>query len=276
MAASLALAGLGAADGGLGASGNRPPADPAEARARYLAPDWTPVWSDEFDRPGRPDPARWGYEHGLVRNKEAQFYTVDRPENVRVEDGCLIITARKEAWEGAEITSASLTTKDRFSFTYGKVEIRARVPTGRGVWPALWTLGCKRPGISWPACGEIDIMEYVGMDPDLFHFTVHTGAFNHVLHTQRGSRIRTPAPWKDFHTFGVIWTPAALEWFCDGEPVFAFANDGQGPAHWPFDQPHFLLMNLAIGGAWGGMKGIDESIFPAEFRIDYVRVWSRP
>ncbi|HAT11863.1 MAG TPA: glycoside hydrolase [Planctomycetes bacterium] len=260
---------------GLGASASAGISDPIAARNRYSAADWRLLWADEFDVPGRPDPARWGYESGLVRNKEAQFYTVDRAENSCVRDGSLVITAIREPWEGAAYTSASLTSRDRFAFTYGKVEIRARLPDGRGLWPALWTLGQRQEGVRWPAIGEIDLMEYVGMHPDQVHFTVHTAAFNHVIGTQRGTRITVPRPWEAFHTYGLVWTPQALEWFFDGQPVFSFANDGAGSEHWPFDRPQYLIMNLAVGGAWGGQQGIDDSVFPAEFRVDYVRVWQK-
>ena len=248
----------------------------AAASLRYTSPDWVPTWSDDFETPGRPDPAKWTYEHGLVRNGEAQFYTRDRAENARVADGHLIITARKDPWEKSSYTSASLTTLDRFSFTCGKLEIRARVPKGRGTWPALWTLGANQNGPGWPACGEIDLMEYVGMIPDRLHFTVHTRAFNHTKGTQKGSNFTLAEPWKEFHRYGLIWTPERLEWFFDGQLVFSFANTGKGPDEWPFDSPQYLLMNLAIGGGWGGQKGIDDALFPAEFRIDYVRVWQRP
>ncbi len=250
--------------------------DPAASLKAYEASDWRLIWSDEFDRDGRPDPAKWTYEHGLVRNREAQFFTRDRPENARVAEGHLIITARKEPWENASYTSASLTTQGSFAFTYGKVEIRARVPAGRGTWPALWTLGTNITTAGWPACGEIDLMEFVGMTPDTFHFTVHTKAFNHSKRTQKGANIAEADAAADFHRYGIIWSPERIDWFFDGRPVFSFANTGKGPDEWPFDSPQYLIMNLAIGGAWGGMKGIDDTIFPAEFRIDYVRAWSRP
>lgn len=249
--------------------------DPVAARARYEDAHWTLAWSDEFSAPGRPDPTKWTYEHGRVRNGEAQFYT-DRPDNVRVADGRLIITARKESWQGATCTSASVTSQGRFSFTYGKVEISAKVPAGRGTWPALWTLGDAITTVNWPACGEIDLMEYVGMNPERLYFTVHTKTFNHTKGTQRGHNVAQTRPWEDFHRYGLVWTPERLEWFFDGTPVFAFANDGQGPDHWPFTAPQYLLMNLAIGGAWGGQKGVDDALFPAEFRVDYVRVWRSP
>jgi beta-glucanase (GH16 family) len=252
------------------------PTQEVEAAARrYEDPAWRLLWQDDFDGTGAPDAARWTYEKGRVRNNESQYYTVDRRENARQDRGQLVITARREAWEGAVCTSASLTTEGRFGFKYGKVEVRAKLPTGRGTWPALWMLGENFRKVGWPLCGEIDIMEHVGFDPDRLHFTVHTKAFNHVKKTAVGRAVSLANPHADFHRFGLIWTPERIEWFLDGRKVHEFANDGLGVTHWPFDAPHYLLINLAIGGDWGGQKGIDEAIFPVEYRIDYVRVWQK-
>jgi beta-glucanase (GH16 family) len=261
----------------LGAAGSdRFQSGPPEAAARYARSDWVMIWQDEFAEGTAPSPAKWNYEHGLLRNGELQFYTMDRRENARLADGQLIITGRHEPWEGSAHTSASLTTDGKFAFTYGKVEIRAKIPTGRGTWPALWMLGTGIDKLGWPQCGEIDLMENVGFDPQRIHFTVHTGAFNHVIHTQRSRAILVDKPWEDFHRYGLIWTPERLEFFFDGEKVSEFANDGQGPAHWPFDAPQYLIVNLALGGSWGGEKGVDNGIFPVEYRVDYVRVWQAP
>ncbi len=261
---------------GLGAkAANAFHAGPAEAAARYASPDWVMLWHDEFDRGTMVSPEKWAYEVGRVRNNEAQYYTEARPENARVADGDLIVTGRREPWKGADYTSASVTTRGKFAFTYGKVEIRAQIPTGRGTWPALWLLGdTKKYG--WPECGEIDLMENVGFDPQKIHFTTHTGAFNHVIGTQRGYAVVLPHPWAEFHRYGLIWTPQRLEYFLDGEKVSEFVNDGQGHSHWPFDAPMYLIVNLALGGGWGGQQGIDTRIFPVEYRIDYVRVWQAP
>lgn len=244
----------------------------ADAAARYAKADWVMVWHDEFEHGPEPSPARWRYEVGRVRNHEAQYYTANRLENARVEDGQLIITGRRETWMGADYTSGSLTTRGTFAFTYGKVEISAKVPTGRGTWPALWFLGASDKD-GWPHCGEVDLMENVGFDPDKIHFTVHTGAFNHVMHTERGTAVALARPWADFHRYGLLWSHERIEFFLDGQKVSEFANDGQGREHWPFDSPMYLIVNLALGGAWGGQKGINDAIFPVEFRIDYVRIW---
>jgi beta-glucanase (GH16 family) len=209
-----------------------------------------------------------------VRNKEAQFYTVGRTENAVVRDGCLVLTARKEAWQGSEYTSASLNTRGKFEFTYGAVEVRFKVPKGRGVWPGVWMLGANRGAVPWPLCGEIDLMEYVGWNPDILHFTVHTQAFNHRAKNALSSKITVPEPWADFHTTRLDWTKDALVISLDGKPVRDYRNAGQGREQWPFDQPQYLLLNLAVGGSWGGQKGIDDSALPAELLIDYVRVYA--
>lgn len=272
----LAVSGRAAPQTSLGANERPPELDTAKAIADYNAPQWRLLWADEFQNDGKPDSGKWIYEYGKVRNNEAQFYTRDRLENARVKNGELVITAIKEPWEGSSYTSASVTTKGHFSFTYGKVEIRAKVPSGRGVWPALWTLGVNQAEVKWPMCGEIDIMEYVGFAPDALHFTVHTAAFNHIQKTQKGTHIQIPKACDEFHRYGLLWTHDRLIWFLDGQPVYSFANTGKGPREWPFGSPQYLLMNLAIGGSWGGARGIDDTIFPAEFRVDYVRVWQMP
>jgi len=255
------------------------------------AGQWKLVWSDEFDQDGLPDPARWTYEEGFVRNQEAQYYTRAREENARVRKGVLIIEARKErfpnaryepgspAWQRnrqfAEYTSASLTTEGKASWRYARIEVRAKLPTGRGTWPAIWMLGVNRREVGWPRCGEIDIMENVGFDPDTIHANIHTEAYNHVRRTNKGNRIRLDKPYADFHVYALDWGPQRMEFFVDGQSYFTFENENSGPAAWPFDQPFYLILNLAIGGGWGGQKGIDDSIFPQRMEVDYVRVYQR-
>lgn len=239
-------------------------------------PEWTLQWHDEFDGTGLPDSAKWGYEHGFIRNDERQFYTRHRPENARQENGHLVITARKESYrDTAEYTSASLITRDRAEWTYGRIEVRADLPSGRGMWPAIWMLGTNIDEVGWPACGEIDIMEYVGFEPETIHANVHTAAFNHVDGTAKGSSIEVEAPDEGFHTYAVEWTADRIDFFVDGRNYFTFENSGEGVEEWPFDRPHYLILNAAVGGAWGGQEGIDDSIFPQEYRIDYVRVYEQ-
>jgi len=261
------------AEDGLGAKTTQSWTDGKEAALRYASPAWKAQWSDEFEKEGLPDSSKWTYEHGMVRNEEIQFYTRKRKENARIEKGHLIITARKEPWENEQYTSASLTTQDRFAMLHGKIEFKAKVPRGRGTWPALWMVGVDMEKKGWPACGEIDVMEYVGWQPGLFHFTVHTTSFNHEIKTQKGTRKNVGEADGDFHLFGLLWSPEKLEWFYDGEKVFEFKNTGKGRDDWPFDQPHYLIVNLAMGGSWGGAKGVDDAVFPAEFLVNYVRVW---
>jgi beta-glucanase (GH16 family) len=258
--------------------------------ARGHASDWQLVWSDDFDQPGPPDPAKWTYEEGWVRNNEQQFYTRGRAENARVEGGMLVIEARREklknpgyrpdaaagskqAREFAECTSASVTTRGLAAWKYGRVEVRAKLPAGRGLWPAIWMLGNK-PGVRWPACGEIDIMEYVGHEPGVVHGTVHTAKYNHIKGTQRGAKLNLPAPEKNFHRYAIEWDADRIDFFVDDRKYFSFANERAGAEVWPFDEPHFLILNAAVGGSWGGQKGIDPAIFPQKFLIDYVRVYT--
>jgi beta-glucanase (GH16 family) len=234
---------------------------------------WKLVWSDEFDRDGMPDTTRWGYDVGYIANHEAQWYTKARPENARVENGHLVIEARKEKYAGAEYTSARLNTKGKESWRYGRVEVRAKIPAGRGMWPAIWMLGTNIDDVGWPACGEIDIMENVGFEPNVIHGTVHTRAFNGAQGTQKGSQTSVAGAADAFHVYAMEWFPDRISFFVDGQAYFTFANDHSGNADWPFDQPQFLVLNTAVGGDWGGQQGIDDGIFPQKFLIDYVRVY---
>ena len=255
------------------------------------ANDWKLVWSDEFDKPGLPDSSKWTYEVGFIRNNEQQFYTQARTENARIEDGKLIIEARKEQYknpnydptakgkgtrnrEFAQYTSASLTTRGKASWTYGRIEVRAKLPSGRGTWPAIWTLGTNRTA-GWPACGEIDIMEFVGYEPDIIHANIHTKKYNHVLKTGKGNKLTVTKASEEFHTYAVEWFPDHMDFFVDNQKYFTFKNEGTGSDVWPYDKDQYLILNLAIGGSWGGQKGIDDAIFPQRYYIDYVRVYQK-
>ena len=259
------------------------------------AEGWKLVWSDEFDVPGLPDPAKWGYETGFIRNDEKQFYTEGRKENARIEDGKLIIEARKERWknpsfdpeaakakkrgrrgpEFADYTSASLTTRGKAGWTHGRIEVRAKLPSGRGTWPAIWTLGTNLPQAGWPACGEIDIMEFVGFEPGVVHPNVHTRKYNHAQKTGKGDKVSIPDASEAFHVYALEWDADRLDFFVDEKKYFTYQNEKSGPEAWPFDKDQFLILNLAIGGAWGGQKGIDDAIFPQRYAIDYVRVYEK-
>ena len=255
------------------------------------ANDWKLVWSDEFDKPGLPDSSKWTYEVGFIRNNEQQFYTQARTENARIEDGKLVIEARKEQFknpnydptakgkgtrnrEFAQYTSASLTTRGKASWTYGRIEVRAKLPSGRGTWPAIWTLGTNRTA-GWPACGEIDIMEFVGYEPDIIHANIHTKKYNHVLKTGKGNKLTVTKASEEFHTYAVEWFPDHMDFFVDNQKYFTFKNEGTGSDVWPYDKDQYLILNLAIGGSWGGQKGIDDAIFPQRYYIDYVRVYQK-
>jgi beta-glucanase (GH16 family) len=233
---------------------------------------WKPVFADEFSTSGSLDPSKWGYEIGSLRNNEKQYYT-SRSENVRVEDGMLVIEARKEPYNGYAYTSASVETRGRFEFTYGRVEVRAKLPTGKGTWPAIWTLGSNIDSVGWPTCGEIDIMENVGFDPLKIAGSVHTAAYNWQAGTQKTASVAVSKPWENFHVYAMEWYPDRIDIFVDGSKYLTFQNDGTGVRAWPFDLSQYLKINLAIGGDWGGQQGIDDSLFPHRYYVDYVRVF---
>ena len=264
--------------------GSLVPCRPAESN------EWKLIWSDEFEKPGLPDPAKWSFETGFIRNNEAQYYTKD---NARVENGMLIIEAKKERFknpgfdptattnrrgrnrEFADYTTASLTTRSKASWTYGRIEVRAKLPSGKGTWPAIWTLGTNSAQVGWPACGEIDIMEFVGFEPGTIHANIHTREYNHVRKTGKGSRIKIADASQTFHVYTLEWDAEHLDFFVDNEKYFTYLNDKTGSGAWPYDKDQYLILNLAIGGTWGGQQGIDDAIFPQRFLIDYVRVYQK-
>jgi beta-glucanase (GH16 family) len=208
-----------------------------------------------------------------VRNNELQYYTKSRKENARVENGSLIIEARKEPYEGMDYTSASLITKGKQEWTYGRIEVKADLPAGLGMWPAIWMLGVNIDQVGWPDCGEIDIMEYVGFEPSTIYGTVHTGAYNHMVGTAQGASYHMPNAASDLHSYAVEWSPHQIDFFVDDHFYFSFPNDGKGTQTWPFDKPAYLILNIAVGGSWGGMQGVDDNIFPQQMKIDYVKVY---
>lgn len=238
-------------------------------------PGWRLVWSDEFATDGAPDPAKWTWEEGRVRNGELQHYTRDRRANARIVNGLLVIEAHREDFAGATFTSASVITQGRASFTHARIEVRAQLPRGRGTWPAIWLLGDNWPAVGWPACGEIDVMEFVGFDPAAVHHNVHTATHNHLRGNGRGVRVALADPSDGFHVYGVAWDRERMDFTLDGAVTFTVTNAHTDTDAWPFDAPFFLLLNLAVGGTWGGQRGVDESVFPQRLEIDWVRVWSR-
>ena len=234
----------------------------------------TPAWQDEFDYTGLPDSTKWGYDLGGSGwgNNEAQYYT-NAITNAKVENGKLTITSRKESMGGKNYTSARLISKNKGDFLYGRIEVRAKLPTGRGTWPAIWMLPTDWAYGGWPRSGEIDIMEHVGYDPNNVLSSIHTEAYNHSIGTQKSGGLTIATSMTEFHNYRVDWTPYAVKAYYDDQLTFTFVNEGKGYAEWPFDKRFHLLLNLAIGGNWGGAQGIDDTIFPASFEIDYVRAY---
>lgn len=233
------------------------------------------VWSDEFNYTGLPDSSKWSYNVGGDGwgNNEKQFYTEKRQENASVKNGLLTITAIKESFNGAAFTSARLVSKNKGDWKYGRIEVKAKLPKGRGLWPAIWMLPTDWKYGDWPESGEIDIMEFVGYQPDSLYGTVHTGAYNHRIHTQKGSKVFRNDLSDAFHVYTMEWNENEIQLFVDKELYFTFANEKKTAHEWPFDQRFHLLLNVAVGGDWGGSRGIDDTVFPQAMQIDYVRVY---
>lgn len=238
------------------------------------------VWSDEFNRDGPPDSTKWRYDAGMGcpalcgwGNNELEYYTVKRAENARVENGMLIIEARKEQHENACYTSARLVAKAGSGWKYGRFEIKAKLPAGKGIWPAIWMLPTASAYGGWPHSGEIDIMENVGYWPDTVFSTVHTGKYNGMLGTQRSKGISGNDFSTAFHVYGFEWNEDSITFFIDQKAFYQFKSDGTGTEAWPFNQGFHLLLNVAVGGNWGGKYGVDDTIFPQKMQVDYVRVY---
>ena len=238
------------------------------------------VWNDEFEGEGAPDPTFWSYDLGTGQggwgNNEVQAYT-NNSSNVRRSGGNLVIEANKVngAW-----TSARIKTQGKFNFTYGRIEFRAKLPKGSGTWPALWMLGESITTKGWPACGEIDVMEHVGKDPGRIHGTLHTpSSYGNTVNT--GSTIVSDYG-DNFHVYAAEWTPDAIKFYIDNNLFYTYAPANKDAATWPFTDPQFIIINLAMGGNWGsdtkyetnGQKnGIDPALTTARFEVDYVRVY---
>lgn len=244
--------------------------------AGVFALEKTLVWSDEFDYSGLPDSTKWGYDvgGGGWGNNELEYYTEKRTENARVGDGCLTIEARKETFENRQYTSARLVTRGKGDWLYGRIEVRAMLPRGRGLWPAIWMLPTEWAYGDWPKSGEIDIMENVGYDPQKIHCTVHTESFNHTLGTQKSGTIDLPDPHDTYHIYAVEWFEDRIDYFVDDDAVFTFKNENSGYKTWPFNKEFHLVLNVAVGGSWGGAQGVDDAVFPQKMTLDYVRVFS--
>jgi len=236
------------------------------------------VWSDEFNQNGTPDSSRWSYDLGTGNppgwgNNELQYYTRDA-KNVRVADGVLIIEAHREEREGKPYTSARIVSRRKGDWKYGRVEIKAKLPKGKGTWPGLWMLSTDWAYGGWPASGEIDIMEHVGYDPGVIHGTIHTESYNHMKNTQKEGKI-TIADCQDvFHVYALEWRKNRMDFYVDDRLYHTVTRaDNEDFKGWPFDKRFHLLMNLAVGGNWGGKEGVDADIWPRRLEIDYVRIY---
>jgi beta-glucanase (GH16 family) len=239
------------------------------------AQTWQLVWNDEFNYTGLPDSTKWDYEVGAVRNSELQYYTRARIDNASVSGGSLDIVGRRESYQGMGYTAASIITKGISSWTCGRIEVRAKVPGGRGTWPAIWMLGDNIDQVGWPRCGEIDIMEYVGFDANRIYGTVHYATDAAGTHGSSGASVVVNAPYDAYHVYAIEWFADRIDIYVDAVKYHTYTNDNSGGPRWPFDKPFYLLINLAIGGSWGGQQGIDTTIFPIHYPIDYARVYVR-
>jgi len=237
----------------------------------------TLVWSDEFDYIGLPDRNKWSYDTAGNAtgwgNREAQYYTKERLMNAEVKDGFLNINAIKEDYKGFKYTSARLITKDKGDWLYGRMEIKAKLPDGRGMWPAIWMLPTDWAYGGWPSSGEIDIMENVGYDPWVIVASAHTESYNHVRGTQKSNRTTVNDCYSAFHVYILEWESKEFRVYVDDKLYFTFKNEGSGYKAWPFDKRFHLLLNIAVGGNWGGAQGIDDTVFPRSMVVDYVRVY---
>ncbi len=253
---------------------------PVVLKQKTSGKEWKLVWSDEFNGTGLPDTLKWTFDIGNWGwgNNELQYYTANRVENARQEDGNLIIEARRDdgvyPW-----SSARLTTRGKESFLYGKIEFRAKVPAGRGTWAAGWLLGDEyRDELSWPYCGEIDVLENVGfeMDPKTgngkTHASIHCGAYYFKLGNQPTSIVDVNNMTNEYHVYSIEWLSGGISILIDGRKYFDY-HDTSTNLTWPFNKPQNLILNLAMGGGWGGAKGMDPEMKSAKFIIDYVRVY---
>jgi beta-glucanase (GH16 family) len=248
-------------------------------------PGWALVWSDEFSTPdgSPPDPAKWTYDLGGKGwgNRELESYT-NRPENAHIEKGNLVITAQKETYTAADAitrdyTSARLKTQGLFTQTYGRIEARIKIPAGQGMWPAFWMLGEDIPTAGWPKCGEIDIMENIGKEPDKLHGSLH-GPSTTANTSDLTSIFTLPAGQNfadDFHLYAVEWSPDIIRFYVDANLYATFRpSDWPAGGKWVFDHPFFIILNLAVGGDWPGSPDASTK-FPQSMLVEYVRVYTK-
>ena len=255
-------------------------ASPIVVYSKTTGKEWKLVWSDEFDGQGLPDSTKWSFDIGDWGwgNNELQYYTYKRVENARQENGYLIIEARKND-HGMAWSSSRLTTRGKASFLYGKIEFRAKVPTGRGSWSAGWLLGDQYiDEFSWPYCGEIDVLENVGFELDSItgngktHASIHCGAYYFKLRNQPTAITEVENMSNAFHNYSMEWLPTGMTILVDGKKYFEY-HDTSSKLAWPFDKPQNLILNLAMGGGWGGAKGVDSTLTSQKMIVDFVRVY---
>jgi beta-glucanase (GH16 family) len=239
---------------------------------------WTLIWADEFNQPNgsSPDTNKWANDLGAGGwgNAELEYYTA-RTNNARIESGNLVIEARQENFSGSSYTSARLKTQGKWSWTYGRIEARMKLPYGQGIWPAFWMLGTNLATVGWPKCGEIDILENIGREPTIVHGTVHGPGYSGGGGIGGPYSLPGKAPFaNDFHVYAVEWTTNQIKWFVDGNQFFSVtpANLPKG-SPWVFTQPQFILLNLAVGGQWPGYPDATTT-FPQRMTVDYVRVYA--
>lgn len=241
----------------------------------YTTYDWSfennPSWTDEFSTDGAPDASKWSYDIGGNGwgNNELEYYT--NGLNANITSGVLKITAKKESYSGSQYTSARMVTKNKADWLYGRFEIKAKLPKGRGTWPAIWMLPTDNAYGGWPNSGEIDIMEHVGYDQNVVHFTLHAAAF-YGANGKGASKIISTAS-DDFHVYRLDWTPYGIRGYYDNEKVFEYIVISGSSNIWPYDKKFHMLLNIAVGGNWGGVQGVDDTVFPQTMEIDYVRYY---
>jgi len=226
------------------------------------------IWSDEFNVDGAPDSSKWGYNTGTGDgwgNNELEYYT-NRSENVKIENGTLKITAIKENYLGSQYTSTRMLTKGKFSFKYGRAEVRAKLPVGGGTWPAFWLLGDNIDTVGWPACGEIDILESVGNNPNVIHSSLHSpGRSGNTPDTKTTTAANSTT---EFHIYAAEWSAENIKFYVDDNLFYTYKNSSTTP----FNQKFFIILNLAMGGNFGG--AVDPNFTSATFEVDYVRVYN--
>lgn len=251
---------------------------PDETKYAYNS-EYQLIWQDEFDYTGLPDSTKWDYDtegnEAGWGNSEAQHYTVANKKNAYADNGILRITAHKESIHGKEFTSARMVSRSYWQ--YGIIEVKAKLPAARGTWSAIWMMpqNWSFNDGNWPDIGEIDIMEHVGHDPGVIHASAHSKDYQWQKGTQKTATIRVNNATEEFNIYKLEWTPSLLTAYVNDSLYFQYNNEGLGDSKWPYNKPFYLILNLAVGGAWGNVKGVDTTAFPQTLEVDYVRVFQK-